>query len=301
MGLIAALLFSFNTEAKLLDKISAVVDDEVYTLSQINRKIENIGARKQISPLIYTEDLEPTPRNIVDMMIHRALIRQHLTVLGHIIGDEQVERQIRMTEERLGLDRKALLQFLDGNNMLFDEYFELIRETIEFNIFHEFVIKPLVSVTDQAVKNEYYRRNQNSQTLSFNLTLVSFTIEKDRINTDDIPRLPAIFKRFQETGNLPEKFSTVDVSDLGGIKEDGLAPKIKGAVRGIKEGEFSPTVSMGGSYYVFFVKKKDLVESDDFLRSKDKLTADLFLKTANSVRSVWLEREKHNHYVRYFL
>ena len=299
--LIIALLFSFNIEAKLLDKISAVVDDEVYTMSQINRKIENIDARKQISPLIYTEDFKPTPRTIIDKMIHRALIRQHLTVLGHMVGDEQVERQIRLTEERLGLDRRALLRFLDGNNMLFDEYFELIRETIEFNIFHEFVIKPLVSVTDQAIKNEYYRRNRNSKTLSFNFTLVSFFVEGKYVGNNDIPQLPTIFKRFQQTGNLPEKFSTVDVSDLGEIKEDGLAPKIKEAVRDIQEGEFTSAVLMGGSYYVFFVKKKDLVESDDFLRSKDRLAADLFLKTANSMRSVWLEREKHKHYIRYFL
>ena len=301
MALVVALVFSFSISAKLLDKISAVVDDQIYTLSQINRRIENIDARKQISPIIYTKEFKPTPRNIVDMMIHSFLIRQHLTVLGHLVGDEQVERQIRGTEVRLGLDRKALLRFLDGSKMTFDEYFELIRETIEFNIFHEIVIKPLVSVTDQAVKNEYYRQNKNSKTLSFNLTLVSFIIDRSRIDGNDVRRLPTVFKSFQETGNLPEKFSTVEATDLGEIKEDGLAPKIQAAIKGVEEGAFSPAVSIGNNYHVFFVKKKDIVESDDFLKAKMILTSDLFLKTADSMRTVWLERESRKHYVKYFL
>ena len=151
----------------LLDKIVAVIDDTPYTLSQVKRRMANIEARRGISPFIYRPGEKVDQQYIVKAMINQSLIRSHLTEMGHFVGDGQVERQIGETQRRLGLSRKALLDFLRNNKMTFDEYFELVKESIEFNIFQETVIRPLVSVTDQEIKNEYYKRNKENKTLSF--------------------------------------------------------------------------------------------------------------------------------------
>ena len=46
-------LGSQNTEAKLLDKIAGVINDQVYSLSELTRIRKTIQARKTIAPFIY--------------------------------------------------------------------------------------------------------------------------------------------------------------------------------------------------------------------------------------------------------
>ena len=54
------------------------------------------------------------------------------------------------------------MNFLKSNDLTFNEYFEVIRETIEFNIFNGRVIQPLITITDQEVKNLFYKQNKSN-------------------------------------------------------------------------------------------------------------------------------------------
>ena len=294
-------LFAFNTSGVLLDKIVAVVNDTTYTLSQVQRVKENLEARKQISPFIYKKTMTGETKQLLTQMIHRPLIRDYLKDQGLIVNDTQVERQIQDTETRLALQRHALLTFLKKNNMSFEEYFELIRESIEFNLFQERVMRPLVSVSDQEVKNEYYKKNKGLKTLSFNLHLIDFSLSKRVLSSKDLAVFPSVLKTFQKTGNLPEKFSKVQVKDLGEIKEDGLNASLRKTVKNLNESEFSTPLLIADEYHVFFVKKKNLTESDDFLTAKNTLKTELFLKKLDNVQSLWFEREISKHHVKYFL
>ena len=301
LALFLMALCSFNMHGVLLDKIVAIVDHKTYTLSQIRRIIENIEARKQISPLIYKEHLSLKTKDIVTLMIHQFIMREHLRNQGFVVSNTQVERQIQQTERRLGLQREALLNFLRNNNMTFDEYFELTRESIEYNIFQERVIIPLLSVTDQEIKAEYYKKNVGVKTLSFNLHIIDFSIPRSALSQKDLKRFPTVLKSFQETGHLPDKFAEVQADDLGEIKEDGLNTSIRNIVKDVQEGEFSPPLLMSGFYHVFFIKKKDLTESDDFLRVKNILKTELLMKKAEAVQSLWFNGQMGKHHVKYLL
>jgi len=46
------LVLSFGLNAKVLDKILAIVDDNMITLSEIQRMQDNLNARKTISPIL---------------------------------------------------------------------------------------------------------------------------------------------------------------------------------------------------------------------------------------------------------
>ena len=139
--LVFTITFIFTTStqiasAKLLDKVLAVINDEVITLSLVKRISENLVARRNIAPQIYQKD-EYTEKELVTLRIQRALVREKLKEIGFDVSDEQVEVQIKQTEQNLNLDRRALLEFLSASNMTFDEYFELIREAIEFKLWRQ--------------------------------------------------------------------------------------------------------------------------------------------------------------------
>ena len=177
-------------------------------------------ARRNISPAIYSKN-SMSNKELAKLITHRYMIRARLSEIGYIIEDDQVESQIKSTEKRLRLNRAALLQFLNSNNMTFDEYFEIIRETIEYNIFNSRVIQPLISITEQEVKNRFYRQNVNNKTLNFSYNLVDFSFPRNKMSKSMRSNFKEMLTKFQATGILPDRFRDLNTNVLGNITEDG--------------------------------------------------------------------------------
>ncbi len=294
-----ALSFQSVCSAKLLDKTLTVINNEVITSSQIDRVLTNLKARQNISPIIFYSD-KLSQREIVDIFIQKKIIRDKLTEQGFIVSDDQVESHIKDTEQRLRLDRKALLSFLESNNMTFDEYFELIRESIEYNIFHSKIIVPLISITEQEIKNTFYREYTGKKSLAFKYVLVDLSIQKNKVTKEMLKNMQTVFTNFQNGGSLPDNFSSVESTTLGDITESGLSQDLRDLLKDTDEGSMSRPILIDDNYHVFFIKKKDLVESDLFLAEKDRIRDQIFERNSRIVSEQWFGRERTKHYIKYF-
>ena len=299
MKYLAMLLVVFCLQAKVLDKMLAVIDDKIITKSMIDRILDNIKGRKEISPFIY-DGHSFKSQDLTRIFIERILIRDKLKELGIIISDEEVESNVKLTEERLNLSRPALLSFLKSNNITFDEYFELMRETIEFQYFNAKIIRPLINITDQEVKNTFYKENIKNKTLAFRYSLVDFYLAKGKVSESMLKEFSSVLKTFQGGSSLPESFRELDTVELGNITEDGVTKELKELLKKTDEGAFTAPILMNNQYHVFFVKKKDLVESDLFLRAKERIRAQLFETEAKKMIELWYKREENKHYIKYF-
>ena len=286
-------------QASLLDKIVAVVNDEVITLSMIKRMQSNLAARNNISPQIYGK-LEIDQREAANLMIQKAVIRAKLAEIGYTISDDQVEAQIKGTEQRLGLTRDSLLQFLKSNNLSFDEYFEITKEAIEFNIFTSRIIRTLIAISKQEVKNAFYKENSANQTIAFKYNLVDFYLDKDEFSGTMLSDFQPMLKKFKSNGILPAKYKNLTTNAIDSITEEGLTSELKGELKKTIEGSFSKPILLNNQYHIFYVKKKELTESELFLEQKGKVRAKLLEDKAHQMTSVWIKRERNKHYIKYF-
>lgn len=291
---------SAHAQEKLLDKIVAVVNTRVFSLSELKRIDDTLPARKEISPVVYNRD-KYTDKDLLDLMIQAFIIRDKINAQGYVINDDAVESRIKMTEERLGLKRADLLSFLKSKSITFEEYFEIIRETMEYNIFATKIIAPLISVTEQEIKNEYYRRNSSNNALAFKYNLVDFYISEKVLVNRDQKRFLEVLKDYQLTGKLPEEYRSLETNQIDNLSEDGLNKDLASALKTTAEGSFSNSVNLGGNIHVFYVQKKDLVESQDFTRAKEQLQNEIFVVKGKSVSTNWFEREYSNYYIKNLL
>jgi peptidyl-prolyl cis-trans isomerase SurA len=294
---ICIVTISLQANSKLLDKIQAVFNEKVITLSQVKRIKNSIAARRNIIPQIY-HSTKMTNKEILEKEIQKFIVRNKLEVMGLIVTDKEVEDSIADREQKLGVTRTELIKFLDQNNLTFDEYFELTREAIEHQKFIGWVIRPLVSVTDQEIKNYYYKNSKNKQTIAFSYNLVNFTIPKSKIKNKSLLKKDLI--NFQQNGVLPDYLKELETNPLGHIGEDGLTSKIKKALSGVNENEFSNPILINGYFNVFFIKEKKLIESEDFKRSKQRIQNILIGKQIVSISKTWFESEKNKFYIKYF-
>lgn len=289
-----------KSSERLLDKIVAVINTRIISLSEINRIEATLEARKEVSAMVYSEK-NYTQKELLQIVIKSFIIRDKINAQGYVINDDAVESRIKMTEDRLGLKRADLLNFLKGKGLTYEEYFEIIRETMEYNIFAQRIIAPLISVTEQEIKNEYYRRNSKNNALAFKYSLVDFYIPEEKLIDKNENKFLSVLKDYQLTGKLPEEYRDLESNNLDNLNEDTLSRELANVLKTASEGSFSKAISLNKHLHVFYVQKKDLVESQDYLKFKDQIQNDIFMSKGKSVTSNWFDREFSNYYIKNLL
>lgn len=282
--------------AKLIDKIAGVINEKVYSLSELQRVKSTVEARREISPLIYNKS-KYSEQEVLDLLQRQFIIKDKLSEMGLVISDDAVESRINETERRLGLKRSDLLNFLESKGLTFNEYFELIRDAMEYNLFNTRIIVPLVNITDQEIKNYYYNLKSNNTALSFKYHLLDFSIESNKLSPELAKRLPTILEEYQKTGMLPKELSSIETSDRGKLNGEDLPSELNKILKNTNEGSFTRPYNIGGIIHVFYVKTKDLTESKDFLNMKEQIYNQLFMSRSKSIIDNWFEREESNYYI----
>ena len=296
--LFVTLLFvSLSIEAKLLDKIAGIIDDNIVTLSQIQRMGKSISIKKNVAPMIY-EKQNYSNEEFLNITINRFLIRNKLNELGFPVNDDQVEAQVKSNEKRLNVDREQLKTFLKTQNITYDEYFETLREAMEYSYFVSRVVTPLISVSDQEVKNEYIKRNTKDARLNIKYTLIDYSISKESKPKVDKVEFENAVKSLRLRSITPSDYSDMSASNLDDITEEGLAPELRTLLKNTDEGSLSNIILLNNQHHIFFVAKKDLVETENYSKQKDKIKDEIFEKNIKTEVAVWFEREKNKHFIK---
>ena len=292
----ALILLSFSVHAKLIDKVAGVINDKIYTLSEIKRVQDTISIRKEIAPFIYTKN-SYTQKDTLKVLQNIFIIKDKLEEQGFIVSDDSVEDRIKDTQRSLNLNRKELIQFLASKNITFSEYFEILRQAMEFNIFNRRIITPLVTITDQELKNEFYKSHSSSKVANFNYEIVDYTISKKLVQSSDLQKLPNILNKYRKTGTLPEIYKDFSMDDLGKVSNEDLPSNIQKVLKTAKEKDFSKPIVIDNTVHIFYVVKKSIAESKEYLRQRAAIYNRLFLQRANSLAQNWLSREALNYYI----
>lgn len=292
----ALIFLTFSVYSKLLDKVAGVINDKVYTLSDLKGIKSSISARKEIAGFVYAKK----KYSINDIFIHlrnKFIIKSSLAEQGIIISDERVEEQIDQTKKRLRINQSVLIQSLRDRGLTYEQYFELTREITEFNVFNRNIISPLVNITEQEMKNLFYKRSKQKNTLSFKYYLIDYSIPKSSLNSKQLKTLKRDLSKYKETGILPGRLRNLETIDIGNVSDEDLPKDIRKNLRNASENTFTKPVSKGNAYHLFFIKKKELAESSAYLETKKSIYAELFMKRSKKITKDWFNREALNYYI----
>ena len=130
---------------------------------------------------------------------------------------------------------------------------------------------------------------------------MDFYIAEDKLIDKNENKFLAVLKDYQLTGKLPEEYRDLESNNLDNLNEDGLSKELAVVLKQTAEGSFSKAISLNKHLHVFYVQKKDLVESQDFLKFKDQIQNDIFMTKGKSVSANWFDREYSNYYIKNLL
>lgn len=145
--------------AAVVDRVAAVVNEEVITLSEVY-DLGSVFIDQRCPPPMSTEACRSEAElEVLDSLIMRSLIRQELDRLGLTVTGSEVDRTIdSIARDNDYETREELRAAVEASGMRWDTYREQLTEQLMQMKFTENVVRPRVAVTDDELEDLYKRQ-----------------------------------------------------------------------------------------------------------------------------------------------
>jgi peptidyl-prolyl cis-trans isomerase SurA len=149
------LLLSFFGFAETIDRIAAIVNDDVITISDLYAVGSEYIAAAQ--PNVRKAELE-----VLDSLIMNKLIEQEIVRLGHDVTDEEFQGALSEIAQTNGLRVDQLRTEVERSGLKWEDYEMEIRQSLRQMKFNQLVLQPRITI-DEAALLDNYRRLKNEQ------------------------------------------------------------------------------------------------------------------------------------------
>ena len=285
----------YNANA-LEDRIVAVVNDEIITLSELR-----------------TADTKVFPSASLSFLIEKKLQLQAAKKKGISVSNAEVEEAVNDIKKmnRFTSDEEMNAALLK-EGISVEDYKREIREQLIIMKLVNREVKAKISVSDKDVESYYeshksdFRFPERIRIGYVNVPVKSSdsddevqkalgkinNIRKDLNNNVSISEL---MKRYSDSGDI--KF----VSDLGFIKKGDLIPELENPAFSMNEGEISDVIKTSTGFYVIQkieIKKTEYRPLDEV---KDIVRESVFQEKSESVYKDWLYNLKTSSYINIYI
>lgn len=307
--------------AELVDKIVAVVNDEVITLSEIEaegqeifRKITATSPGHEI-----TEQLATARASILNTLIDKTLIAQKADELNISVTESEIEAAYNNVLTRNRITREQLLSKLESSGISEAVYRTTLKSQLLQNKLVGTDVHAKIVVTEEMIQ-KHYDANYTSrlENGAYYLLQMGFSWQapegKEIIDAATAAnkldaqkraeRIHNLVKAGQNFETLASKFSDlpskVDGGDIGTFQLDEMADYMRDAVADLKTGEVSEIVETPAGYQFFKLLSAgddDVVQKAAYATVKDEIKQKLYDEELQKAYGQWVKDLKDKAYI----
>jgi len=259
-----ALLGAPRARAELVDRVAAVVNNDVITLSEVEKRAAPELARidQETGGAERGQKRAAAMKRILDTMIDEKLVDNELKELKVTIGDKEVDAAIDEVKKSYNLNDEQLQQAVAREGYTVAEYREQMRKQIgRYKLISEKVRKN-VKVSDADVQTEYDRMTRaegEDYEVHIRHILIAVPRNASQAQVEQGRRkAAAVSVEAREPGvdfaelakKRSEGSSSSDGGDLGFFKRGTMVPEFERVAFNLKTGEVSEPVRTQFGWHV---------------------------------------------------
>ncbi len=297
------LLFSGLTYANvLLDRIVAVVNQEVITWSDLYKAME-ADASPKIKELSKDEQRKVFKENeasFLETLINVRLQLQEAKKAGIKVSDEELKETIDGIKKKYSMSDDAFKESLKNEGLTFEEYKKRLSEQILISKLVNIQIRNKIVVTDEELR-KYVKENKEAleNTESYRISQILLKKQSDADNGKLEEKADALLKKIKQGesfSDLAKKYSE-DTSantggDLGVLKRSQLNKNFTDIISQMKPGDVSkPFWTDSGLHIIKLESRTETKDKNEVLEeARNMLTNEIFRERYNA----WIKslREK---------
>lgn len=296
----------------VVDRVAAVVDDDIVLLSDVYAMGSEFIAQKCTTPFNKTRCVHEAELQILDALIKQALIKRELDRLAASVGSADVDQALDSIVRDYGMaDRDALRKEVTAAGLTWDAYRQQIRDSLQVQRFQQRVLAPRVTVTDDEVKDLYDRtaRGQASEAVVLDALGIVLPPDEDARRTvfEQATQLVADLNAGELT--FDEARETYDGAGLGAafagkpFRQGELTKAVDEAVFAAPLKEVLEPLQVGNVLMLVRVNEKREVEADvrPFDEVSPALRNQLMTERVAEAEQDWYQRTRREVLVKVLL
>jgi len=289
-----------DANAELVNGISAIVNDEIITIYELNREFARARKEEEKKGPLSEEALKKLRSDVLNSMVDKKLIGMKIRELNIVVGEEELRQSIEEIKKQNNLSQEALVSALLSQGMTFDQYKAQMKEQLERLRLMSQEVKSKIQVTERELQ-EYYDNNKSQfrEDPTYRARHIFFKIEKNAGNEqikkvmEKAARVAAEARGSQDFIELVKKYSddpnaATDGGDLGSFKKGDMLPEIENAVIGMNQGEISDLVTTPAGFHIIKLEGKSAETIKPFESVKGTIDELLYRKKSEERFSQWV-------------
>lgn len=288
--LAAALTLTLVARGELVDRVAAVINNDIIALSEVEQRAAPELARvaTERDPKKRGELRQQALKTALDQLIGEKLLETQLKDLNLDVTEQEIDAGIEDVKKQNQLDQAGLEQEIRNSGFTMTSYRAFLKKNLAKLKLINLKVRSKVKVSDDDLRVEYTRWLQTEQQdpevhARHIVVLVSpkasnEDVEKARKKAEELAkeaRHPGV--DFAELAKKKsEGPSAPDGGDLGYFRRGVMLPQFDRAVFSLKVGEVSEPVRTNFGWHVIKVEDRRAPEAKPFEEMKDQLRERLF-------------------------
>ncbi|HRK61312.1 MAG TPA: peptidylprolyl isomerase [Candidatus Omnitrophota bacterium] len=305
--------FGGHVEAKqeLLDRVVAVVNDDIITQSELDGLLRPLYEQymRDYSGQTVMKMLAEAQDKLLSQLIEDRLVYQEALNKKLDISETEIEREMIAFRQRFGSEAK-LEEALRSENISIKDLQDKLKKQALVRKLHEIEVRSKVVVSPREVE-EYFAAHQSEFAAPEQIRITSLTIKKSDesrakgITDEDAQgRLRALqerAKKGEDFNKLIEESSEDKHADQGGkgnwILRGQMIPAVDEIIFATPEGQMTDVIETPIGYHLFKVVEKQLPVQKTFEQSRDQIYDILFQKKSEERFTRWIEDLRKSAYI----
>ena len=299
---ILVMIFSSSLSAAFEDRIIAIVNDEVITLSELDDILQAYMERIDTIPQgVQRKKIVAQAREMaLDKLIDDMLLTQKATKLGIIVSDEDVSRAMEGLLSDRGISVDTLRATLSQEGTSLEEYREEIRNNIIRGRLVEKEIRSKTTIHEKEI-GEYYSKHRDQyegkEATRIRQILLLKPKNCDAETAKDLRAQAELIRQRLDDGEsfdlLVTEYSQGPAArsggDLGFVEKGMMFPAVDMAVSGLTKGETSGVIETPVGFHIIRVVDKRGAGIKPLEEVRDEIVRNIGNEKTNKKYQEWLK------------
>lgn len=298
-------------EARTIEKVVTIVNDQVITLSDVN----NFKKRLQTGGLVDDALMRMTDAKsllasrdaLLNYMIDERVLDSEVKHKGLEVTIERVEQEIRNIAKGNNISRNQLRDALAAKGVTMSQYQDFIKTSLERQSLIEREISSKVRISDDDINSYYLAKKgpSGAQIFEYQLAHILFNPKNPGGTEGAISRAKAVLEKLkngQPFDKMAEQYSEDGNFTKGGLlgtfRAGEMVKEIEASVSKLSPGEISGIVKTGQGFHIIKVIKRTLVSDPRLEEERESIRNTLYGEAFKRQFRLWLDQRRDEAFIR---
>lgn len=292
-----------SAATEVLDRIVAVVNEDIILLSELRDRMEPYAQRIRQQGFDLDKERQmifKVREEMLNRLVDEKLTDQEIKRNDIQVDDAEIDSTIERIKAANTFTDEDLRRFLEQDQMTMEQYRQKIREQVLRTRLVNYQVKSKIVITEEEIrayydshpeiyggKLRYHLRNILMRVPDF-----STDAEKQTVR-EQLQQIQSQIDAGESFADLARTYSqspaAADGGDIGEFAKETLSPQIQAALNGLTPGQATAVLDTDQGFQIFYVEAVNRTEGKPLENVREEIHQKLFAEVVDKKFLSWLE------------